>query len=382
VQHSINRVFPLIRDPGFSGPLSTWLGYGVAVTFLSTAIAALVIGLRSSLPLAIAGPDSSTSAVMAAFVATFVAQMVAEGATEHLLERAIIVMALSTAATGAVLLALGDTHAGRAIRFVPFPVIGGFLGATGWLIVMGATQVTTGQAVAASTVAALFDSLTGEKLLAGVLLAIALFLGQRRLRSPFPLPALLLAGLIGAHLALLALGVPLDQAQADGWMFTPQSRVALSSPWHSDELVQFPWRALPSLSGELLGHVRGRGDDVAQYQRRRTCHHREANLDRELNSHGIANLLIAALGGYIGVTSVSRTVVNYLAGATSRLSAITVAVVSAAGIVVNPTFLAMCPNASWADFCSTLEAICCIDGWSIRRAGFRSSNMCHCSRSH
>src|SRR5258707_8532796 len=51
----------------FSGPLSQWLGYGVAVTFLSAAIAALVIGLRSSLPLAIAGPDSPTSAGLAGF---------------------------------------------------------------------------------------------------------------------------------------------------------------------------------------------------------------------------------------------------------------------------------------------------------------------------
>ena len=282
---------------------------------------------------------------MAAFVAAFVGQMVAEDATEHLLERAIIVMAFSTAATGAVLLALGVTRAGRAIRFVPFPVIGGFLGATGWLIVMGATQVTTGVSVTASTVAALLDSLTGEKLLAGVLLAIALFLGQRRLRSPFALPGLLLAGLIGAHLALLALGVSLDQAQADGWMFTPQSQVALSSPWHSDELVQFPWRALPSLSGELLSVMFVAAVTMLlNTSAVELAIHREANLDLELNSHGIANLLIAAVGGYIGVTSVSRTVVNVLAGATSRLSAITVAVVSAAGVVVNPSFLGYVPK--------------------------------------
>lgn len=124
----------------FSGPLAQWLGYGVAVTFLSAAIAGLVIGLRSSLPFAIAGPDSSTSAVMAAFVAAFLERIIAEGATEHLLERAIIVMALSTALTGAVLLVLGVSHAGRAIRFVPYPVVGGFLGATGWLIVMGGVQ--------------------------------------------------------------------------------------------------------------------------------------------------------------------------------------------------------------------------------------------------
>ena len=329
----------------FSGPLSQWLGYGVAVTFLSAAIAALVIGLRSSLPLAIAGPDSPTSAVMAAFVAAFVGRVLAEGATEHLLERAIIVMALSTALTGTVLLVLGVTHAGRAIRFVPFPVIGGFLGATGWLIVMGATKVTTGQNVTADTVAVLFDSLTGEKLLAAVLLAIALFLGQRRLRSPFALPGLLLAGVIGAHLVLLALGVTLDQAQADGWMFSPQLHAGLASPWRTDELVQFPWRVLPSLSGELLSVVFvATVTLLLNTSAVELAIHREANLDRELNSHGIANLLIAALGGYIGVTSVSRTVVNYLAGATSRLSAITVAVVSAAVVVANPNFLGYVPK--------------------------------------
>jgi Sulfate permease family len=111
----------------FSGPLSEWLGYGIAVSLLSPSIGALVIGLRSSLPLAIAGPDASTSAVLAALVAKLVHDLVAAGATEHLLQHAIIGMALATALTGTVLLLLGVTHAGRAIRFVPYPVIGGFL---------------------------------------------------------------------------------------------------------------------------------------------------------------------------------------------------------------------------------------------------------------
>jgi len=282
----------------FSGPLAQWLGYGVAVTFLSAAIAGLVIGLRSSLPFAIAGPDSSTSAVMAAFVAAFLERIIAEGATEHLLERAIIVMALSTALTGAVLLVLGVSHAGRAIRFVPYPVVGGFLGATGWLIVMGGVQVATGQHLTAETVGGLFDVLTGEKLLAGALLAIALFLGQRRLQSPFALPGLLLTGVIAAHLALLAFGVTLDQAQAEGWMFAPQLQVALMSPWHSDMLVRFPWHALPSLFGDLLSVMFVAAITMLlNTSAVELATQREANLDRELNSHGIANLLIAAVGG-------------------------------------------------------------------------------------
>src|SRR4029077_9336576 len=110
----------------FSGPLSPWLSYGIAVTFLSAAVAAAIVAWRSSLPFAIAGPDTSTSAVTATLVAALMARLANEGAS-HLLEPALIVMALGTAATGVLLCVLGLTRAGRAIRFAPLPVIGGVL---------------------------------------------------------------------------------------------------------------------------------------------------------------------------------------------------------------------------------------------------------------
>jgi MFS superfamily sulfate permease-like transporter len=63
----------------FSGPLSGLLGYGVAMGLLSASIGALVIGIRSTLPIVIAGPDSPTSAVLAVLVANFVHRLAAEG---------------------------------------------------------------------------------------------------------------------------------------------------------------------------------------------------------------------------------------------------------------------------------------------------------------
>ena len=84
----------------FSGPLTPWLTYGVAATFASTGIAALVVALRGSLPFAIAGPDSSTSAVTAVLAAALAERLVAEGAGNQLLMPTLIVMAIGSALTG------------------------------------------------------------------------------------------------------------------------------------------------------------------------------------------------------------------------------------------------------------------------------------------
>ena len=117
----------------FSGPLAPWLAYGVSASLITGAVSAAIVAARSSLPFTIGGPDGSTSAVTAALAAAMAERLIADGAGAHMLHPVLIVIGLATAATGVLLCTLGLTRAGRAIRFVPYPVIGGFLGATGWI---------------------------------------------------------------------------------------------------------------------------------------------------------------------------------------------------------------------------------------------------------
>jgi len=172
----------------FTGPLEHVLSYGVAVTFLSAAVGGSIVALRSSLPFAIAGPDSSVSVVMAAMVATLIQRLVAYGNTD-LLEPTLIAMSLTTALTGLLLCVFGFTHAGRAIRFVPYPVIGGFLGATGWLMITGAMQVVTDQRPALANIGTFVNVAVAAKLAAGLVVAIALHLALRRSSTPSFCPA-------------------------------------------------------------------------------------------------------------------------------------------------------------------------------------------------
>jgi SulP family sulfate permease len=124
---------------------------------VTTTISAAIVAVRSSLPFAIAGPDGATAAVTASLVAALIERLMSEGAPDDLLAPVMIVLAVVTALTGLLLCGLGLARAGAAIRFVPYPVIGGFLGATGWLMISGAVRVITDHPLSFAALEALIE---------------------------------------------------------------------------------------------------------------------------------------------------------------------------------------------------------------------------------
>ena len=328
----------------FSGPLAPWLSYGIAVTFLSAAVASAVVAWRSSLPFAIAGPDSSTSAVIAALVAAMAERLTATGQTE-LLAPVLIVMALATGMTGLLLSGLGLMRAGRAIRFVPYPVIGGFMAATGWLMVVGAVAVIAGNKLTLGNIGDFGAPAMLGKLAAGLVVAATLELLLSRSQSPFILPGVLLAAVAAAHLGFAAGGMSVAAAQGSGWLFEPQHAATLASPWHMQALAAFPWSSLPALSGELVAVMfvtvvslllNTTGVEMAT--------RREADIDRELKALGLASLVTAALGGFVSCLSLSRTSLNFNLGARNRLPGLTVAAIAALMLLIGPGFLGYAPK--------------------------------------
>jgi sulfate permease, SulP family len=328
----------------FSGPLEQKLSYGVALTFLSAAVGGSIVALRSSVPFAVAGPDSSAVVIFATMAATLVRQLVAQGNGE-LLEPVVIAMSLTTVLTGALLCVLGFTRAGRAIRFVPYPVIGGFLGATGWLMIMGAIQVITDQAPALSSIDAFLNIPIAEKFAAALAVAVLLHVFLPRSKSPFILPGLLFAAIALTYVVVFAAGASVNAAQAAGWMFHVAPEATLTLPWKPGILAGFPWAALPSLAGDIVAIMfvtvitlllNTTGIEIAT----RT----EAKIEHDLRSLGLANLVTAALGGYVSCTSLSRSALAHLAGATGRLSGLTVAAIIAALLIAGPGFLGYVPK--------------------------------------
>ena len=329
----------------FTGPLAPYLSYGVAATFISSAVLAGVIAAGSSLPFAVAGPDSSTAAMTGILASSMVERVVAADPSAPLLAPALLTLALATVATGIVLCVFGMTRMGRAIRYVPYPVVGGFLGATGCLILLGAVRVITGQRLQLATLGQFEDFLTLSKLAAACVMALILYLTWHRSRSSFGLPAILVGGVIAGHILFWLSGISLAEAQAAGWTFQSLPSADFMLPWSVDGIEKYPWHTLPELSGNLIAVIfvtasctlfNTTGIEVAAQ--------REANLERELNVTGIANMLSGALGGYTGCISISRSVLNFNSGGSSPLSGFTVAAMSLLMLLFAPTLLGYMPK--------------------------------------
>jgi len=329
----------------FSGPLAPYLSYGVAATFIASAVLAGVIALGSSLPFAVGGPESSTAAMTAILASALVERMMMVDPSAPLLAPVLITLGLSTIATGLVLCGFGVTRMGRAIRYVPYPVVGGFLGATGCLLVLGAIRVITGMQLQFATLGQFANALVISELLAACAMALVLYLAWHRSRSAFGLPAILVGGVIAAHLAFWIFGISPEAAQTAGWTFQPPPSTTFMLPWRSEELARYPWYAVPDLLGNLVAVIfvtatstlfNTTGIEVAA--------HREANLERELNVTGLANIMTGALAGYAGCISTSRSLLNLSSGGTGRLSGLTVAAISMLMLAVAPALLGLMPK--------------------------------------
>ena len=109
----------------FTGPLAPYLGYAVGTTFITSAILAFVVAAGSTLPFAVGAPDSSTAAMTGIVASSLVERIAASDPSLPVLLPVLITFGFTSIATGLMLFGFGVSRMGRAIRYVPYPVVGG-----------------------------------------------------------------------------------------------------------------------------------------------------------------------------------------------------------------------------------------------------------------
>ncbi|MEO1069385.1 MAG: SulP family inorganic anion transporter, partial [Cyanobacteria bacterium J06638_6] len=175
----------------FSGALAIHLPTGLGMTVVSTGVTILVVALTSSLPGIIATPLAAPTTILAIMAAAIASELSAAPPAD-VLATVMVAIVLSAMLTGALLLALGLLRQGERIRFVPYPVIGGFMAGTGWLLTKGFFQVSTDTPLTWDALLELGQPTLLARWLPGLGFAIALLVATRLWKQFWVMPLTLL----------------------------------------------------------------------------------------------------------------------------------------------------------------------------------------------
>ncbi len=125
----------------FSGQLAGFVSNGIGLLLVGTCLLNIVLALLSSHP-AMVGTVQDAPAVVVALIAASIAAAVPAGTGRDALYATVVAaIVLTTLATGATFLLLGQFRLGALVRYLPYPVLGGFLAGTGWLLALGGVSI-------------------------------------------------------------------------------------------------------------------------------------------------------------------------------------------------------------------------------------------------
>ena len=331
----------------FSGPLHIFLSQGIAASLLTCAAAAFIIALTSRFPIAIAAPTAGISALLAVMMASLAPAM-SSLPPPQMLALAYAALFTATAAVAATLLLLGFIHAGKLVRFVPYPVIAGFMGATGWLVMAGAVKMSTDVSVDLAALAHFAQPREGRLLASLLVWTSVLWVLTKKIKHPLTLPVALVVASLASYLALPFLGISGEAAHKQGFLFSVTDTSWPGIPALNGAYLQADWRLILISSG-AIGAI-GAVVVIAVLQTLSLATglemttRTEADLDHELRSMGWANVATAALGGFVGQVALSATTVNRSAGGTSRITGIVVSLVALLAMLGAGTALEYIPR--------------------------------------
>lgn len=303
----------------FAGPLAEHLGAGVGLALLSAFVLGLLMALLSSYKGAVAIPQDITSAILALVAASMVKEFSHSVSSESIFHTVLIVLALTSGLTGVVFLLLGSLKLGGFIRYIPFPVVGGVVAGSGFLLIQGAVRVMTAGKADLTDVGALFIPATMQAWLPGVLFALVLFAITRKTRHYLVLPGMLFGAIAFFYLVISLTGTSIVEARSAGLLLGPFPKEALWAPvtfkTFASADMHAIWSALPDIGTiilvsvvALLLYASGMELIIA----------RDLDLDRELRSAGLANLAIAGFGGIVGFHALSLSALSHRMKADSR----------------------------------------------------------------
>jgi SulP family sulfate permease len=330
----------------FSGKLAPYMGTAIGMVLFTGTVIGLLVALTSSYPGSIAFPQDKIAPILALMASLIVAEAPATATAEAIFPTVVVALIVATLLTGAMLFCLGRYKLGGLIRFVPYPVIGGFLAGTGWLLVKGSLKVTTGLPVALDSIGLLFDPAAMLKWVPALAFGLVLTVGMRRWRHVATMPVLLATGILLFHGVRLALGQSAADIEAGGFVLGHLPAEVAWRPTAILAVFQADWELVAAQGGTISTVLLISAIGVLlNSSALEVAANQDIDLNRELKMAGLANLASGLGGGIIGFHTLSLSSLVLKMGVKSRIVGVTSALCCLVMLVVGAGPLALFPKA-------------------------------------
>lgn len=324
----------------FSGELAPFVSRGIGMALYGACAIGLVGAFLSSYPGTVSLPQSVPMAILGLTAGAIVAAM-PEATPEAKLATVLVAIATTSLCAGLFFVVLGVLRLGRLIRFVPYPVIGGFLAGTGWLLVRGAVRVM----LEGEGPVGVLSAPALARWLPGLAIGAALLFLMRRIQHYLVLPVATLGAILLFYAAAFLGGGDVASLTASGWLLGEFPSALLWSPLTPSLIHQADWSV-------VLGSLSGAGTLLAistvalllNASGMELAADTDIDFDRELRSAGVGNLLSAGGGGPVGYLSLTLSMMSARVGARTRLVGVVAALVCATAALAGAGLFSYLPR--------------------------------------
>jgi sulfate permease, SulP family len=329
----------------FGGYLVNYLANGIGLYLIAATVTLAIFAWRGGSRGIVGSVQDACAAVLGVVAINLVA--VAKTSFDRVFLSVIATTLVVTLLTGIAFLVLGRFRLGNLVRFVPYPVVGGFLAGTGWLLIKAGIGVAASKTLSMEAFARgdFFHWFEIVRWVPALGFGIVLVMATRVVRRPLVFPLVLALGFVVFILGMLVTRSSVNDALNGGWMLGPFESGRLIQPWTLRALTGADWVAVGAQTVGIL---------TAVFVAVVACLFNVSGIElmlrtdldsnRELRDVGLVNVVSSLVGGIPGYHAISLTSLAERLNVSARSAGLVAAVVPVTAVALGPRVVAMIPR--------------------------------------
>ena len=329
----------------FTGPLSPYLPQGIGILLVGSIIFALFSALTATYPLILSAPQDIPIAILALMAVSISAGINEKIVAEEAFQFIFVAIGVTSVLVGLFFWVLGRFRLGKLVRFIPFPVVGGFLAGTGWLIVKFSFTMMTDMDLTLVNLEHFIKSDILFQWFPGLVFAVVILLAGRRFSHYLLTPGILAGSIILFYGIMFVQGFTFGELENRGFLLGPFPKGGLFPGFPFEYVPDFRWDLflvhLPAIATMMILSTIS---VLFNYSGLELIVKEDFDLDKELRLTGYSNILVGITGAPAGYLTLSETSLAYNIGSRSRLPSIIVAIFCGIALLVGAQILSIFPK--------------------------------------